>query len=608
MNLILYMIVAPLVMGLICFLFRRKPAAAGALALAALSAVFIFSICLFSRDTFSCSWGNIPLFAADGLGRLICLGIGFFGVVVGVYSIGYFGRWERSNIYYGFLLLTESAAMAAALADNLVLLLVAWGFMGIPLYVLINMGGGDAAAAAKKTMIVVGGSDAFMVLGAAIACLYAKDNLHPFLSAVSGTSIPFSGGAAVAAYLCFAAAAFAKAGAMPFHSWIPDCAEHAPIPVTAFLPASLDKLLGIYLLARVSLNLFVMDGRMQLILMIVGAATIVCAVMMAMVQHNMKRLLGYHAVSQVGYMVLGIGTGNPLGIAGGLFHMVNHCLYKSCLFLSAGAVEKRAGTSELDDLGGLAKVMPVSFVCCLVASLAISGIPPLNGFASKWMVYQGLIEMGKGGGCLWIVWLLAAMFGSVLTLASFIKLLNATFLGRRSEFISRIWNGITEVNPGMWAPMAVIAGLCIVFGVLAMPLPVRLFIAPAVMKPLEFIGVWSPALATWLILIGIALGLLVYRLSITSPPRECEPFIGGEDGGAGMSLSGVDFYQTIKEMGLFRAVYTGAEEKAFDIYDRGKEAVLYISGILQRLHGGVLPVYLSWCVAGLLILLFLLMR
>ena len=155
--------------------------------------------------------------------------------------------------------------------------------------------------------------------------------------------------------------------------------------------------------------------------------------MMALVQHDLKRLLGYHAVSQVGYMVLGIGTGSPVGIAGGLFHMLNHAIYKSCLFFGGGAVEKSAGTTDLENLGGLARSMPVTFGTFLVASLAISGVPPLNGFASKWMIYQGIIESARGGGHLWVLWLVAAMFGSALTLASFMKVVHAVFLGQPSR-------------------------------------------------------------------------------------------------------------------------------------------------------------------------------
>lgn len=215
---------------------------------------------------------------------------------------------------------------------------------------------------------------------------------------------------------------------------MPDYGEQADAPVTAFLPASLDKLLGIYLLFRAATGLFQMNGSMQFVLLAVGASTtVLAAVMMALVQHDLKRLLSYHAVSQVGYMLLGIGTGLPLGLAGGLFHMLNHAMYKSCLFLCAGNVETKAGTTDLDRLGGLARLMPVTFTATLIASLAISGIPPLNGFASKWMIYQGLVDLGGQGGFWWVVWLATAMFGSALTLASFVKVLHSVFLRRTAE-------------------------------------------------------------------------------------------------------------------------------------------------------------------------------
>ena len=148
---------------------------------------------------------------------------------------------------------------------------------------------------------------------------------------------------------------------------------------------------------------------MSLVLAAIGAATILIAVMVAMVQHNLKKLLSYHAISQVGYMVLGIATGTPVGIAGGLFHMLNHAIYKCCLFLCGGAAEQAAGTPELDRMGGLGKKMPITFITCLVAALSISGIPLFNGFVSKWMVYQGVINMGSDQGImaakLWPVWL-----------------------------------------------------------------------------------------------------------------------------------------------------------------------------------------------------------
>ena len=164
--------------------------------------------------------------------------------------------------------------------------------------------------------------------------------------------IALSGAVPVAAFLLLMIGATAKAGAMPFHSWIPDAAIDAPAPFMAFVPAALEKLLGIYFLGRLVLELFALRPSSWLspLLMVIGCATIVLAVLMALIQTDYKRLLSYHAISQVGYMILGIGTAVPVGIVGGLFHMVNHAMYKSCLFLTGGAVELEGHDSSTQGL------------------------------------------------------------------------------------------------------------------------------------------------------------------------------------------------------------------------------------------------------------------
>jgi len=459
---------------------------------------------------------------------------------------------------------------------------------------------------AKKAFIIIGGSDALMLLGLA------------FIWRLAGTlqmdkiSIALNTRPAVWAYLCLALAAFAKAGAMPLHTWIPDTAEDAPTPVTAYLPASLDKLLGIYFLARISLDMFQMNAAMNTVLMVLGSFTIVAAVMMALIQHDLKRLLGYHAVSQVGYMVLGIGTANPIGIAGGLFHMLNNTIFKSCLFLSGGAVEKRTGTTNLEKLGGFAKIMPVSFAAFLIASLAISGVPPFNGFASKWMIYQGIIEAGKAGGYLWIIWLVAALFGSALTLASFMKLIHAVFLGQPSEAQSSKLKaqGTEEVGLTMWIPQVFLAALCIIFGVFAYRIPLKMFIFPSVGQGVAFSGIWNPNLATALILGGIIVGIIIYLLGTIRQAKEAEIFVGGEvlKEHPDMRISGTEFYNTIQDIGVLGGIYRLAERKAFDVYEVGTKITFGFNKVLSYIHNGILPTYMAWCLLGMGILFYILLR
>lgn len=548
---------------------------------------------------------NGPFFRLDSLSIFVAIFVVLFSLLTLCYSIGFMKGKKGLVRYFLSILLTLAAALGVVFSNNLVGFMVCWGFLGLLLYLLIGFGEAKRApATAKKTFIIIGGTDALMLFGLAfvwqLTGSFQMDKLH----------IALNSKPAILAYLCFAAGAFAKAGAMPFHTWIPDTAEDAPTPVTVFLPASLDKLLGIYFLIRISLGMFQMNGAMSTFLMAVGAFTIVAAVMMALVQHDLKRLLGYHAVSQVGYMVLGIGTGNPVGIAGGLFHMLNNAVYKSCLFLSGGAVEKKAGTTDLGKLGGLVKIMPVTFVTFLIASLAISGVPPFNGFASKWMIYQGILMTSKEGGSLWIVWLVAAMFGSALTLASFMKLIHAIFLGQSSAELKIAGDPKKEAGITMLVPIVLLAFFCVLFGVFAYQIPLRWFIFPSLGMAADFSGMWSADLATVLILVGILIGFGIYLLGTAAKPRETEVFVGGENlkDFPEMRLSGTEFYATIQDMRVFKPVYKLAEKGWFDPYTVGSKIVFGFFQVLSYLHNGVLPTYLAWCLLGMMALFYFLLK
>lgn len=545
------------------------------------------------------------MFKFDNLSIFIGIFVVFFSVLTMIYSIGFMRGRRGLFRYYLYIAFTAIASLGAIFSNNLVLFMVFWGFLGLLLYLLIDFGEKkNTSLTAKKAFIIIGGTDAFMLLG--LALIWKISNSFY----IDDISIALNNRLAVIAYLCLAAGAFAKAGAMPFHTWIPDTADDAPTPVTAFLPASLDKLLGIYFLIRISLDIFKMNNGMNIFLMAIGSFTIVAAVMMALIQRDLKRLLSYHAVSQVGYMVLGIGTGNPVGIAGGLFHMLNHAVYKSCLFFSAGAVEKRAGTTNLEKLGGFAKIMPVTFLTFLIAAFAISGVPPFNGFVSKWMIYQGIIDTAASGGRLWVVWLLAAMFGSALTLASFMKLAHAVFLGQHSREIDSVKSDMKETGPTMWLPPVILAALCVIFGVFAYRIPLKMFILPSLNMDVSFAGLWNPQLATLLLFLGLGIGFVIYLFGLTFKTRETHIFVGGEILGENpdMRISGTKFYNTIKEIGFLKTIYKLAEKKLFDIYEVGSKITFGFTAILRYIHNGVLPTYLAWCLLGMAILFYILLK
>ncbi|MDP8247183.1 MAG: proton-conducting transporter membrane subunit [Candidatus Tritonobacter lacicola] len=606
MNPLLYPVILPVLAGFLClFLPRRARGAVKGVAVAASAGCLVLTTLLLLNKPLLWETGGMLILRLDSLSGFILPACAFFTVIIIVYSLRFMDGKANLKQYYAYILWTLGAASGVILANNTLVLLVFWGILGMTLYLLIELGGPAASPAAKKTLIIVGGSDALMLMGLAIVWTSTG------ATGMDKISISATSGWTITAFVFLALAAFAKAGAMPMHTWIPESAETAPLPVVAYLPASLDKLLGIYLLVRVSMDMFKIapNSGLSVFLMLAGAVTVIAAVMMALIQHDQKKLLSYHAVSQVGYMVLGIGTGIPVGIAGGLFHMLNHAIYKCCLFLTAGDVEYRTGTTDLDRLGGLARYMPVTFVCCLIAALSISGIPPFNGFFSKWMIYQGIVEAGKTGegfaSRLWVLWLIAAMFGSALTLASFMKLIHATYLGQPNSRAGT--RKICEVPATMWLPPAILALLCVVFGIFAYAVPLKWFIMPAVPGE-SFPGFWSPGIATAMIVIGIAIGALIYLVGNVGRFRVDEPCIGGETLPAESRITGVNFYNTIMEIGLLKWTYKRAGNKVFDLYEQGKRLTFLLSNSFSRMHSGLLPVYLAWCFLGAMLLLFIIAR
>jgi NADH-quinone oxidoreductase subunit L len=471
------------------------------------------------------------------------------------------------------------------------------------LFAMISLGGKESFRTAIKAFVIIGVSDLCMMVGIAMTG-HAAGTL-----VLSGIRLPVQGLNGLA-FMLLITGALAKAGSMPFHSWIPFAAEDAPLPFMAFFPGALEKLIGIYFLTRVTLDLFVLspESWASTVLMIVGAVTILLAVMMALVQKDYKKLLSYHAISQVGYMVLGIGTALPIGIVGGLFHMLNNALYKSCLFMTAGAVEKQAGTTDLRKLGGLRKAMPVTTAVFVVCGLSISGVPPFNGFFSKELVYDAALERG------WVFYAAAAL-GSFFTAASFLKLGHAAFFGpRRKEHET-----VREAPWAMLVPMAVIAALCVLFGIFN-SLPIHRFLVPVIgEKALEGRHVAGMPANWTLVLITLA----VLAAAVLNH------YFGVRKTG-----SGVGAVDHIHHAPGLSAVYDQAEKKAFDPYEHFQRFVSILSGILhgvdrlidaiydkasvfivnafsaavRKTQSGNYVAYILWSLAGVIVMVWLALR
>jgi NADH-quinone oxidoreductase subunit L len=559
------------------------------------------------------NWGQLDIIfdlRLYAFSRFILVAAAGFAFLVSLYSWKPLSNHPRANEFYAYLLVTLGATSGAVLANNFVLMIVFWETLLITTYLFITLGKNGAYRTASKSLILLGISDFVLILG--IGLLWYLNRTMTMTQVLPQVTTGLAG----VAFVLMMIGASAKAGAMPFHTWIPDAAVDAPLPFMAFLPAALEKLLGIYLLGRIGLDFFRLDHSMQVVTMTLGAATILFPVFAALVQKDYKKLLSFHAISQVGYMVLGVGTNVAIGVAGGIWHMLNHSMYKSTLFLTGGSVEAQAGTTDLRQLGGLRRAMPITAVCAFIAAASISGIPPFNGYFSKEFIYHGAKETG-----LW-VFMICAMLGSTLTLLSFLKLTFSTYMGpaTRTPEPRNPGTPIREAPWTMTVPMLIIAAGCVLFGVYN-PLPIGLFIQPLISAagvPFEETvelthHAWQVTPVTILAMCFLLLAVVVFILGRRR---------------AGAAVTAVDF---IHDAPVMRSLFDWSEKRYFDLYEQGVRFLRWFSNIVfryverisdwivegiarlgvligeqvRKAHTGLLAMYLSWLVAGLLLLLLL---
>ncbi|MEM3754648.1 MAG: proton-conducting transporter membrane subunit, partial [Candidatus Bathyarchaeia archaeon] len=294
--------------------------------------------------------------------------------------------------------------------------------------------------------------------------------------------------------------------------------------VTAYLHAAAMVKAGVYLMTRTFLVFMPNIFFINLTIASVGVLTLIIGVFAAWGQKDLKRLLAFHTISQIGYMFLGIGLGTALGFSGALLHFLNHALFKGLLFLCAGCVIYSTGTKNVNELGGLANNMPFTMVAMLVGGLSLAGVPPLNGFASKFIIYEAALEAGmriKGSvGLLFIFYCILAIFGSTITLAAILKVIYGIFFGVRPK---RLENA-SEAPIMMRIPIIVLSILCIIFGVFPQ-IPIETLIIPIINKfaqqPLAItilgyqtnIGVYGATFLTMILLIFLSIGFFLYYSS-----------------------------------------------------------------------------------------------
>ena len=430
---------------------------------------------------------NAPLgisMVTDGLTRLLLVTIGLVTLAAVLYSIQYMERFTGKGLYYSLFFLMVAGMNGVVLTGDLFNLYVFLEIAAISSYALVAYGCESEELEASFKYLVLGALGSTLVLFGIAMCYNQTGTLNMAQVAQFVQTNGLNSVLLLAASFFFAGFGL-KAAMVPFHAWLPDAHPSAPAPISAMLSGVLIKALGVYALCRVFFNVLgLASGAFPMVLMVLGALSMIIGVLLAVGQWDFKRLLAYHSISQMGYVVLAVGLAGTLiakasgaegaqaealkGVAalamfGGLFHMFNHAAFKSLLFLCAGATEYATGTRQLKSLGGLARKMPVTGACCRIAALSISGVPPFNGFWSKLIIIFALAQAGGVTGRTGYFWLAGlTVLVSFLTLLSFVKVQRYVLQGEVKPELA----GVREVPGWMCAAMIILAVVCLGAGVL----------------------------------------------------------------------------------------------------------------------------------------------
>ena len=427
----------------------------------------------------SCSLGTLPwlptkeaLFGIriDGLSSLLLLAITIGGFLVVLYSVKYISAGNREHPvtegqgrYYFFMLLFVAAMIGLAISPNFFQLFIFWELTTLCSWGLIAFyRDAEALRSAYKALLITHAMGLF--LEAAIILIYIKTGSFAF-SAINQLSPSMR----TLTIVFLVIASLAKAAQFPFFTWLPT-AMAAPTPASAYLHAAAMVKAGIYLIARVLISTSVFPPKIGLLLSGLALVTMFTALMFYFVQDDLKRLLAYSTIANLGYMILGLALGamgSNLALRGGLLHLISHSFTKSLLFLAVGAISYRTGTRKISSLSGLAKKMPLTSLAFVLGALAISGVPPFNMFWSKFFIVAGAFQLHSSWG--WTVGILA-LVESVAGFAWFLHIVHKVIFGT----VTPAAEGAKDPPAVMAIPLLALMGLILFSTVFALPMVDRI--------------------------------------------------------------------------------------------------------------------------------------
>ncbi|MGB4703974.1 MAG: proton-conducting transporter membrane subunit [Candidatus Saccharicenans sp.] len=405
--------------------------------------------------------------ALDSFNLFMLFTISLVSLCISLFSVDYLEHYGHRSTFYALFLVMIAGMNGLVLVPDLFSIYLFLEVAAVASYALVAFGlGYDELEASFKYLMLSVVASAFALLS--ITVIFGLTGSLNFQAVAQGLQ-DLGARTVLGVCVAFFIMGFGlKAALVPFHAWLPDAHPSAPAPISAMLSGLLIKVSGIYALFRIIYSVIGITPALSQILMALGTISMVVAALLALGQKDIKRMLAYSSISQVGYIVLGLALGTPLGIAGALFHLFNHAVAKGLLFLNSGSIQHITGTRNLDELGGLGKVVPVTAGTNLVGALSIAGVPPLAGFWSKLIIIMALIQARE------FTYALIAILASVLTLWYYLLIQRKAFFGRVSEK----WAQVKEAPFWMSAANVLLALICILAGIFFTPI-FRTWISPA---------------------------------------------------------------------------------------------------------------------------------
>ena len=509
----------------------------------------------------------------DQLSALMTLVVTGVGSLIHLYSIGYMHGDPGFGRFFTYMNLFITSMLILVLANNFALLFVGWELVGLSSYLLISFWfERDTAAAAGKKAFIVNrvGDVGFIVALMLIFSVFGSLGFDTVFEGAHGGELTVGMATAIALLLLVGAAG--KSAQLPLYVWLPDAME-GPTPVSALIHAATMVTAGVYMVARTG-AIFEIAPIAAATVAIVGGATALFAATIAIAQRDIKRVLAYSTISQLGYMFMGVGAA---AYVAGVFHLMTHAFFKALLFLGAGSViHGMSDEQDMHKMGGLARKMPITFATMAIAWLAISGIPPFAGFWSKDEILGVVFERGGLWQVLWGVGLVTAL----LTAFYMTRMMWLTFFGEAR------WEDGVEPHESprlMTVPLMVLAGLSVVGGLVNTPFKTTLehFLDP-VFEAVHLAHAPDGSLAWILAAVSVAAGIIGIGAAILRYRSR----VPAEDG-SGWRLLGSGYYIDDMYAGVFaRGGKLGAAWLAFRLDARGIDGAVEGIGSLTRKTAG----------------------